>query len=71
MTFRILDREAEDSLAYDVGYYKFEAVPKEGDVFRSAGKFMTVFKRGTAGRWQFHVDAYSSALLTAFEEVDP
>lgn len=71
MTFRIVDRDVEDSLAYDVGYYKFEAVPKEGDAFRSAGKFVTVLKHGDNGQWQFHVDAYSRAPLAAFEEVDP
>lgn len=67
MSFRIIDRAVDGDLAYDVGYYKFEALPKEGDRFESAGKFVVVLQRGADGQWQFHVDAFSGAPLSAYE----
>lgn len=68
MSFRIIDRAVNGDLAYDVGYYKFEALPKEGDKFESAGKFVTVLRRGADGQWRFHVDAFSKAPLSAYED---
>lgn len=68
ISFRIIDRAVDGDLAYDVGYYKYEAFPKEGDAFQAAGKFVTVLRRGSDGRWRFHVDAFSGAPLSAYEE---
>lgn len=42
--------DAEGPLAYDVGYYKFEAFPKADEAFVSAGKFVTVLRKGDDGR---------------------
>lgn len=70
ISFRIIDRAVDGDLAYDVGYYRFEAIPTEGDPFRAAGKFVTVLQRGSDGRWQFVVDAFGDAPLTAFDEAE-
>lgn len=68
ISFRSIDRAIDGDLAYDVGYYKYEAIPKEGDTFQAGGKFVTVLRRGSDGRWRFHVDAFSGAPLSAYEE---
>ncbi|MCW9707264.1 YybH family protein [Fodinibius salsisoli] len=69
MTFKIIKRNQSGNLAYDVGYYKFQAFPKEGEPFKAAGKFVTVLQQNNNGEWQFVVDAFSSAPVNLFEQI--
>ncbi|NGP89943.1 YybH family protein [Fodinibius halophilus] len=68
ISFDIVERETSGNMAYDVGYYKFEAFPNEGKPFKSAGKFVTILRKKSDGRWQFVVDAFSDAPVTAFKQ---
>jgi ketosteroid isomerase-like protein len=68
MTFKIIKRDQSGSIAYDVGYYKFEAFPEEGQPFEAVGKFVTVLQKNNQGDWQFVVDAFSDAPINVFEE---
>jgi uncharacterized protein (TIGR02246 family) len=70
ISFRIIDREIDGRLAYDVGYYRYESVPPEGEPVRGAGKFAAVLRRGSDGQWRFVVDAAGKAPLTAFDEAE-
>jgi len=70
ITFKIIHREMEGSFAYDVGYYKYESIPKEGSPTAFAGKFVTVLRKNSEGSWQFVVDAYSDTSVASFERAE-
>jgi|GEM_PF-4486108 len=62
--FEILDRGVEGSLAYDVGYYHLDRVPRSddnpGEGGSSTGKFTVVIRcQGKQGPCHFQVDGYS------------
>ncbi len=71
IAFDILKRDIVGDLAYDVGYYRILNTPPDGGEKRSsAGKFVTVMKRGEDGQWRFVVDGYSGAPTEAFGEAE-
>lgn len=57
--FEILDRQVEDGLATDVGYFILTRSTKDGRESTSRGKFIVVAKKQKDGAWRFHVDGYS------------
>jgi uncharacterized protein (TIGR02246 family) len=56
--------EGRGDLAYNVGHYRFTAVPKgKGDPgVADEGKFVEVLKKQSDGSWKYLVDMYSSNL---------
>lgn len=69
ISFRIIERNIDDSLAYDVGYYLIrsktqdqQAFPEEGGV----GKFVTAMGLQPSGEWKFLLDGFSPAPYHAF-----
>jgi uncharacterized protein (TIGR02246 family) len=56
--------EGRGDLAYNMGHYRFSAVPKAKGVpgANDEGKFLTVLKKQPNGKWKLVLDMYSSNL---------
>ncbi|HET6837744.1 MAG TPA: DUF4440 domain-containing protein [Gemmatimonadales bacterium] len=56
--------EGQGDLAYNMGHYRFTAVPKErsNPGVADEGKFLEVLKKQSDGSWKYVVDMYSSNL---------
>ena len=56
--------EGRGDLAYNVGHYRFTAVPKsrDGTGVADEGKFVEILKKQPDGSWKYLVDMYSSNL---------
>lgn len=59
ISFRIAQRQAEQSLAYDVGIYTLTSFSDKGESRTSKGKFFVVAKPEKDGVWRFQVDGYN------------
>ena len=59
ISFRIAQRQAEQSLGYDVGIYTLTSFNEKGEARTSKGKFMVVAKPEKDGVWRFQVDGYN------------
>jgi ketosteroid isomerase-like protein len=56
--------EGRGDLAYNLGHYRFTAVPKakENPGVADEGKFLEILKKQPDGTWKYVVDMYSSNL---------
>ena len=56
--------DGRGDLAYNVGHYRFTAVPKSKDApgVADEGKFVEILKKQPDGSWKYLVDMYSSNL---------
>ena len=56
--------EGRGDLAYNMGHYRFTAVPKErsNPGVADEGKFLEILKKQPDGSWKYVVDMYSSNL---------
>ena len=56
--------EGRGDLAYNVGHYRFTAVPKEktNPGMADEGKFVEILKKQADGSWKYAVDMYNSNL---------
>jgi uncharacterized protein (TIGR02246 family) len=56
--------EGRGDLAYNMGHYRFTAVPKEKNApgIADEGKFVEILKRQPDGTWSYAVDIYNSNL---------
>lgn len=56
--------EGRGDLAYNVGHYRFTAVPKAKSApgVADEGKFLGILKKQSDGSWKYVVDMYSSNL---------
>jgi uncharacterized protein (TIGR02246 family) len=56
--------EGRGDLAYNMGHYRFTAVPKEKKApgIADEGKFVEILKRQPDGTWKYAVDIYNSNL---------
>lgn len=59
ISFRIVQRQAEQKLAYDVGMYTLTSFSDKGEQRTSKGKFFVVAKPEKDGVWRFQVDGYN------------
>jgi uncharacterized protein (TIGR02246 family) len=59
ISFRIVQRQVDTKLAYDVGIYTLTSFNDKGESTAGSGKFVVVAKRGEDGIWRFQVDGYS------------
>lgn len=59
IAFRIVKRDVENNLAYDVGIYTLTSFNEKGDSNSSNGKFVVAAKRESDGVWRFQVDIYN------------
>ena len=59
ISFRIAQRQAEQTLAYDVGIYTLTSLNDKGESRTSKGKFMVVAKPDKDGVWRFQVDGFN------------
>lgn len=57
--FRIVQRQVDKNMAYDVGIYTLVSITEKGETRRSSGKFVVVATRGKDDAWRFQVDGYS------------
>jgi uncharacterized protein (TIGR02246 family) len=60
ISFRILQRQVDRNLAYDVGIYTLTSFDEKGASSKDSGKFVVVAKREKSDVWRFQVDGYSS-----------
>lgn len=67
LSFRIVDRGIDGDLAYDIGYYRLASKRTDGTESVSVGKFITILKRQSDGRWLFQADGFSNAPPEAFD----
>jgi uncharacterized protein (TIGR02246 family) len=56
--------EGRGDLAYNMGHYRFTAVPKEKNApgIADEGKFVEILKKQPDGSWKYIVDIYNSNL---------
>jgi ketosteroid isomerase-like protein len=56
--------EGRGDLAYNMGHYRFTAVPKERNApgIADEGKFVEILKKQPDGNWKYVVDIYNSNL---------
>jgi uncharacterized protein (TIGR02246 family) len=56
--------EGRGDLAYNMGHYRFTAVPKEKNApgIADEGKFVEILKKQLDGNWKYVVDIYNSNL---------
>jgi uncharacterized protein (TIGR02246 family) len=56
--------EGRGKLAYNMGHYRFTAVPKSKSAagFADEGKFVEILKKQSDGSWKYIVDIYNSDL---------
>jgi uncharacterized protein (TIGR02246 family) len=59
ISFRIVQRQAGQDLAYDVGIFTLTSFSGEGEERTSKGKFFVVAKPEKDGVWRFQVDGYN------------
>ncbi len=59
ISFRIVQRQVDKKLAYDVGIYTLTSFNEKGEARRSSGKFVVVAIREKSDVWRFQVDGYS------------
>lgn len=59
ISFQIVQRQAEPTLAYDVGIYTLTSFRENGETRVSKGKFFVVAKPDKDGVWRFQVDGFN------------
>jgi uncharacterized protein (TIGR02246 family) len=59
ISFRIVQRQVDKNLAYDVGIYTLTSFNEKGESRASNGKFVVVARREKDGVWRFQVDGYN------------
>jgi ketosteroid isomerase-like protein len=59
ISFRIVQRQVDNNLAYDVGVFTLTSFNERGEPRTSSGKFVVVAKREKNGTWLFQVDGYN------------
>jgi ketosteroid isomerase-like protein len=60
ISFRILQRQVDKNLAYDVGIYTLTSFNQKGASSKDSGKFVVVARRDKGSVWRFQVDGYSA-----------
>ena len=60
ISFRILQRQVDQNLAYDVGIYTLTSFDEKGAASKDSGKFVVVARREKGDVWRFQVDGYNS-----------
>ena len=59
IAFEIVDRAVSGDLGYDIGYYTLSSRTAAGESQSNRGKFTVIWKKGSDGIWQIHIDGYS------------
>ena len=59
ISFRILQRQVDKNMAYDVGIYTLTSIDGKDEPRTGRGKFVVVAKRGKDAVWRFQVDGYN------------
>jgi uncharacterized protein (TIGR02246 family) len=60
ISFRIVQRQVDKNLAYDVGIYTLTSFNEKDEPRRDSGKFVVVARHERGGVWRFQVDGYSA-----------
>ncbi len=60
ISFRIVQRQVDKNLAYDVGIYTLTSFNDKGESSKDSGKFVVVAKPEKGDTWRFQVDGYSA-----------
>ncbi len=60
ISFRIVQRQIDKNLAYDVGIYTLTSFDEKGESSKDMGKFVVVARREKGDIWRFQVDGYSA-----------
>lgn len=59
ISFRIVQRQVEKNLGYDVGIYTLRVLKDGKELSSGQGKFVVVAVKDKDGKWRFQVDGYS------------
>ena len=59
ISFQIVQRQAVETMAYDVGIYTLTSFRENGETRVSKGKFFVVGKPDEDGVWRFQVDGFN------------
>jgi uncharacterized protein (TIGR02246 family) len=59
ISFRVVQRQAEQNLAYDVGIFTLTSFSDKGEERTSKGKFFVTARPDKDGVWRFQVDGYN------------
>ena len=60
ISFRIVQRQVDKNLAYDVGIYTLTSFNQKGESSKDSGKCVVVAKRKKGDSWRLQVDSYSA-----------
>lgn len=60
ISFRIVQRQVDKTIAYDVGIYTLTSFNQKGESNKDSGKFVVVARREKDDSWRFQVDGYSA-----------
>jgi len=60
ISFRIVQRQVDKNLAYDVGIYTLTSFNEKGVSSKDSGKFVVVARREKSDIWRFQVDGYNA-----------
>lgn len=71
IAFRIVQRDVDARLAFDVGIYTVSYTAGDRVIRRSRGKFVVVAVKGADGLWRFRVDGYSDVPETTVKDKNP
>lgn len=66
--FKIERRTIRMNTAEDVGYYRIQIHDSEMDEQTLTGKFVTIVRQNERGEWLFHLDAFSRAPASTFNQ---
>jgi len=60
ISFRIVQRQVDKNLAYDVGIYTLTSFNEKNEPSKDSGKFVVVARREKGDIWRFQVDGYNA-----------
>ena len=60
ISFRIVQRQVDKNLAYDVGIYTLTSFNERNEPSKDSGKFVVVARREKGNMWRFQVDGYNA-----------
>jgi uncharacterized protein (TIGR02246 family) len=61
LTLEASDVEADGDLAYEIGEFSIQAPAANDAMATATGNYLVVWKRGSGGDWQLHVDTWNDA----------
>ncbi|HEY0458756.1 MAG TPA: DUF4440 domain-containing protein [Pyrinomonadaceae bacterium] len=71
ISFRILQRQVDKDMAYDVGIFILTSINSKGESHTGRGKFVVVARREKDDVWRLQVDGYNNLLSISSNNQKP